>query len=99
MLELEGDGGAITVSSAALAQIVARAAEAVDGARVRRPRRRVDVDTGPEGPRVELELALAYGCPIPPAVREVQQRVASALATMCGLAPVAVDVSVEELDG
>ena len=39
---LREDGGSIDVTAGALAQIVQRAAESVEGARVRRPRRGLD---------------------------------------------------------
>jgi uncharacterized alkaline shock family protein YloU len=97
-LELEGDGGSVTVSSAALAQIVVRATEAVDGARVRRQRRGLEIEADPHAARVELELAVRYGRVLPDAAREVQERVADALRTMCGVTSVVVDVSVEELE-
>ena len=97
-LELEGDGGTVTVSEAALAQIVVRAAEAVDGARVRRPRRALAVESDGHEARVTLELAVRYGRPVPDAARAVQGRVDEALRTMCGVERVTVDVSVEELD-
>ena len=47
---------------------------------------------------MELELAVAYGRVLPEAARAVQERVADALAGMCGVVVDAVDVSVEELD-
>ena len=97
-LELAGDGGSITVTSAALAQIVVQSAESVDGARVRRPRRGVEVEVDPGSARVELELAVRYGAALHVAAREVQERVGAALRTMCRVEHVTVDVSVEELD-
>ena len=97
-LELEGDGGSVTVSSAALAQIVVHAAEGVDGARVRRPRRGLEVEGDAGTAHVALELAVRYGIALPDTAREVQARVADALRTMCGVDDVSVDVAVEELD-
>ena len=41
---------------------------------------------------------MRLGAIIPDVAREVQERVADALATMCGVAVEAVDVTVEELD-
>jgi uncharacterized alkaline shock family protein YloU len=87
----------IKVTDAALTQIVVQAAQAVDGARVRRPRRHLDVLIGDGEARVALELSVAYGKVLPDVARDVQQRVASALGTMCGVTVTAVDVSVEEL--
>jgi uncharacterized alkaline shock family protein YloU len=92
------EDGAITVSDAALTQIVVQAAEGVEGARVRRRRRRVGLEIDGARAHVELELAVAYGKVLPDVARDVQARVASALAGMCGLDVAAVDVSVEELD-
>jgi uncharacterized alkaline shock family protein YloU len=96
---IQSEGGAVTVTHAALAQVVIRSAEGVEGARVRRPRRGLDVHVDDGRARVSLELALRYGVIVPDAAHEVQRRVAEALRTMCGLEPAAVDVSVEELDG
>jgi uncharacterized alkaline shock family protein YloU len=48
--------------------------------------------------RVELELAAPYGAVLPDVARAAQERVADALAGMCGLIVEAVDVSIEELD-
>jgi uncharacterized alkaline shock family protein YloU len=94
------DGGAVvsqivdgvTITDAALSQIVVSAAERVDGVRVRR-RKGVE----PQGGRVSLSLAAPYGAVLPETVREVQAQVADALLAMCSLT-VAVDVSVDEVD-
>jgi len=88
----------VTVSTAALQQIVVHAADSVDGVRVRRPRRGLDVLVEDGGARVALELAAEYGSILPEVARSVQERVGGALQTMCGLAPKAVDVSIEELE-
>jgi uncharacterized alkaline shock family protein YloU len=96
--ELTGPGGTITVTSAALTQIVVRAAERADGARVRRPRRGLEIELANGHARVELELAARFGLVLPDVAREVQERVSGALETMCGLVVDAVDVSVEELE-
>ena len=92
------DGGAVRITDAALTQIVVRAAESVQGIRVRRPRRHLDVAIDGASARVELELAVSYGRVLPDAARDVQERVAGALGSMCGLDVTSVDVSVEELD-
>ncbi len=92
------DGGTVTVTDAVLNQIVVQSAEAVQGVRVRRARRHVDIEIGEAGAHVQLELAVAYGRVLPEVARDVQQRVAAALGTMCGLNVNAVDVAVEELD-
>jgi uncharacterized alkaline shock family protein YloU len=88
----------VKVTDAAVTQIVVRAAETVEGARVRRPRRHLAVELDEGEARVELELAVSFGKVLPEVAREVQERVAAALGTMCGVDVKAVDVSVEELD-
>jgi uncharacterized alkaline shock family protein YloU len=85
----------VRVTDTALTQIVVRAAESVDGVRVRRPRRRLDVDIAAGDARVALDLSVAYGRVLPDAAREVQHRVADALGTMCGVSVRSVDVNVE----
>jgi uncharacterized alkaline shock family protein YloU len=97
MLRVVGDGGTVTVTDAALNQIVVQAAEAVPGARVRK-RKSVGVEIDGGGARVQLELAVAYGRVLPATARDVQERVASALGTMCGVTVSAVDVAIEELE-
>jgi uncharacterized alkaline shock family protein YloU len=88
----------VKVTDAAVTQIIVKAAEVVEGARVRRPRRHLDVEIDAGSARVELELTVAYGKVLPDVARDVQERVAAALGTMCGVTVTAVNVSVEELD-
>jgi len=95
---LDGDGGSVTISDGVLTQIVQQAAESVEGARVRRARRHLEVEVEDGRARVELELAIRYGRVLPDAARDVQREVANAVGTMCGVEVVAVDVSIEELD-
>jgi uncharacterized alkaline shock family protein YloU len=90
--------GSITVTPSALAELVSRAAEAVDGAQVRRGRRRLDVEISDGSARVRLELSARYGTVLPELARDVQQHVTDALATMCRVEVQAVDVSVEEIE-
>lgn len=90
--------GSVTVSPAALSQLVVQAAETVSGAQVRRGRRRLDVDVADGHARVRMELSAPYGVVLPRLVRKVQERVADALATMCGVEVDAVDVSVEAVE-
>jgi uncharacterized alkaline shock family protein YloU len=90
--------GTITVTPSALAGLVVRAAEAVDGVEVRRGRRRLDIDVALGEARVRLELTADYGLVLPGVAREVQELVADALVTMCGLSIGSVDVSVEEVE-
>ncbi len=87
----------VKVTDGALTQIVVRAAEAVEGARVRRPRRKVAVAIENGRARVDLELAVAYGKVLPDVAQHVQREVADALTQMCDVTVDAVDVSVEEL--
>jgi uncharacterized alkaline shock family protein YloU len=96
-LLLTGPEGTISVPAATLARIVVRAAELAEGARVRRPRRGVDVDVSGESANVTLRLEARYGTVLPALARTVQQEVAGALEQMCGLEVTTVDVSIEEL--
>ena len=95
---VEEPQGSITVTPSALAGLVTRAAEAVDGAHVRRGRRRLDVDLVNGTARVRLELTARYGIVLPELARNVQEQVAEALAAMCRVEVHAVDVSVEEIE-
>jgi uncharacterized alkaline shock family protein YloU len=90
--------GTITVTPSALAGLVIQAAEAVDGVQVRRGRRRLDIDLAPGEARVRLELTARYGLVLPEVARDVQERVADALGTMCAVRIGSVDVSVEEVE-
>jgi uncharacterized alkaline shock family protein YloU len=90
--------GSITVTASALSVLVVRAAESADGARVRRGRRRLDIDVSDGSARVRLELAARYGVVLPELARQVQERVSEALGTMCAVRVESVDVSVEEVE-
>ena len=90
--------GTITVTPPALAGLVIEAAEAVDGVEVRRGRRRLEIDVVLSEARVRLELTARYGLVLPDVAREVQERVADALVTMCGVSTASVDISVEEVE-
>jgi uncharacterized alkaline shock family protein YloU len=94
---IHAPGGTITIAPGVLSQIVAGSADAVDGARVRRPRRGLDVEIEDGRARVSLELAVRAGLVLPEVAHEVQRRVAESLRTMCGL-EAAVDVAIEEVD-
>ncbi len=96
-LVLSGAGGTITVSPGALTRLVVRAAETVDGASVRRPRRSVEVGHGNGRASVSLELAVGHGHVAAETARAVQERVAEAVLATCGLEVERVDVSVEEI--
>ena len=95
---LEEPGGTITVTAPVLASLVTQAAEEVDGARVRRGRRRLEIDVTEDGARVRLELAARYGLVLPEVARRVQERVAVALTTMCKVRIEEINVSVEEVE-
>jgi uncharacterized alkaline shock family protein YloU len=89
--------GSVTVPAATLCRIVVDAAELVDGVRVRRPRRGVSVELAEAGAAVSLQLTARYGTVLPVLAREVQERVGEALARMCALSVLRVDVAIEEL--
>lgn len=93
-----GDRGSITITPSTLTELVVRAAESVDGADVRRGRRRLEIDIADGHAHVRLELSARYGVVLPRLAREVQERVADALTTMCGVEVDAVDVSVEAVE-
>ena len=90
--------GAIRIEGNALAGLVVTAAELVDGARVRRPRRGVELEVEDGRARVELELAARYGSVLPELAEAVQRSVAGALARASGLTVTAVDVSILALE-
>jgi uncharacterized alkaline shock family protein YloU len=94
---LDGAHGSITVTTSALTGLVVRAAETVDGAEVRRGRRRLEIDVADGHARVRLELSARYGVVLPQLAREVQERVTEALSSMCRVEVDGVDVSVEEV--
>lgn len=90
-LVLSETGGTITIAGEVLDRIVRRAAEEVDGVKVRR--RGLDVKDG----RVTLPVTVRYGEVLPVAAEQVQARVAESLRAACGLEGAAVDVSIDEL--
>jgi len=93
-----GPGGSIRIERDALAALVVTAAELVDGARVRRPRRGLDVVVADGRARVSLELAARYGAVLPELAAGVQRSVSHALTRSAGLTVDAVDVAIEELE-
>jgi uncharacterized alkaline shock family protein YloU len=86
------DAGSITVPEHVLVQIAVRAAQRVEGVRVRR-RRSVDV----ENRLVRLSLAANRDQPLVRLGERAQDEVASALQTMCGI-EARVDVRIGELE-
>jgi uncharacterized alkaline shock family protein YloU len=96
---IRGPAGTIRIDGGVLAALVIAAAELVDGARVPRPRRGLDVVVTDGKAHVQLELAATYGTVLPVLGREVQANIAGVLRDSAGLVVEAVDVSIEELDG
>ena len=94
---VEGGGGSVRVSEAALSEIVRRAVASVDGVRLRKGRRRLGVEIEDGRARADLRLVVAYGRVLPEVSAAVQERVADALARMCDVEVEAVHVTVEEL--
>ena len=90
--------GEIAVPPAVLAQLVARAAESVDGVRVRRPRRGVSVELAGGGCRVSVALSARQGMQLPELGEAVQERIAEVVEGMLELEPRTVDVAIEEID-
>jgi uncharacterized alkaline shock family protein YloU len=88
--------GTVSITSSALGRAVAAAAERVEGVRVRRPRRGIDLAISGDRARVSLVLAARHGLVLPEAVRSVQERVAELLLATVGLGST-VDVTVEEV--
>jgi uncharacterized alkaline shock family protein YloU len=95
---VQESGGSVRVSEVALTEIVRRAVASVDGARLRKGRRRLGVELEGGRARADLQLAVEYGRILPEVSTTVQERVADALARMCDVEVEAVHVTVEELD-
>ena len=90
-------GGTVTVTAAAISGLVARAAETVPGAHLRRPKRGLDVELAANRARVTLELAADRGRILPELGRAVQDAVAEALRRSCGIVADSVEVTIHEL--
>jgi uncharacterized alkaline shock family protein YloU len=93
----QGAGGSVRVSEAGLSDIVRQAVASVEGARLRKGRRRLGVELEDGHARAELQLVVTYGRVLPAICAAVQERVAEALARMCDVEVEAVHVTVEEL--
>jgi uncharacterized alkaline shock family protein YloU len=91
-------GGSVRVSEVALAEIVRRAVASVEGARLRKGRRRLGVELQDGRARADLQLAVAYGRVLPEVSAAVQERVADSLGRMCDVEVEAIDVTVVELE-
>jgi uncharacterized alkaline shock family protein YloU len=89
--------GAITVTAGALTRLVAHAAQGVDGARVRRPKRAVEVTWGEGRASISLGLSARHGVALPVLARAVQERVTDAVAAVSGLEVERVDVEIDEV--
>ena len=96
-LVFRGAAGSVTVTAAALSQLVAQAVSSVDGARLRRPRRGLEIRHADGRGSVTLELSARHGAVMPEVARAVQERVAEALARTSGLEVERVDVEIEEV--
>ncbi len=91
-LVLTSESGTVTVPEGVLVEIAARAADGVDGVRVRR-RRTIDLDARV----VRLSVAARRGEPLVELAERVQAEVAAALKAMCGI-DATVDVAIGELE-
>ena len=96
-LVFRGPEGSITLTAAALTELVASAARSVEGVRLRRPRRVVEVRHADGHGSVSLELGAAPGQPLPGLARAVQERVGERLAQVTGLEVERVDVEIAEI--
>ena len=95
---VQENDGSVRVTEAALTEIVRRAVASVDGARLRKGRRRLGVELQDGRARAELQLVVVYGRVLPEVCAAVQEQVTEALAQMCDVEIDAVDVIVEELE-
>jgi uncharacterized alkaline shock family protein YloU len=89
--------GSVTLTAAALSRLVAQAVSSVDGARLRRPRRGLEIRHSDGRASVTLELSVRHGAVMPELARAVQERVAEALARTGGLEVENVDVEIEDV--
>lgn len=85
------ESGTVSVPDAVVVGIAVRAAEAVEGIRVRR-RRTIDLETGV----VRLSVAAGRAEPLLVLAERAQEQVAATLKTMCGI-ETTVDIRVGEL--
>ena len=97
-LVFRGPDGTVTLTAAALGRLVAHAVDSVDGVRLRRPRRGLDVAHADGRASVSVELSGRYGVSLPEAARAVQERVADAVARTTGLEVERVDVELAEVE-
>jgi uncharacterized alkaline shock family protein YloU len=90
-LVLATRGGTVSVPEAVLVGIAVRAAEGIEGIRVRR-RRTIDLGTG----IVRLSVSAERGEPLLGLAERAQEEVAATLKTMCGI-DTTVEIRVGEL--
>ncbi len=91
--------GRITVERKVLAGLVYDAAEGVDGARIVRARRMLQITVAEDGAAsVGLALSAPHGAVLPELGRRVQERVADVLRAALDVAIAHVDVTIEEID-
>jgi uncharacterized alkaline shock family protein YloU len=95
---VQESGGSVRVSEAALNEVVRRAVASVDGAQLRKGRRRLGVELEGGRARADLQLGVAYGRVLPEVSAAVQERVADLLARTFEVEVEAVDVTVEHLE-
>jgi uncharacterized alkaline shock family protein YloU len=96
-LVFRGPEGSITLTAAAVTELVASAARGVEGVRLRRPRRAVEVRYADGRASVSLELGATPGRPLPGLARAVQARVGETLTQVTGLEVERVDVEIVEI--
>jgi uncharacterized alkaline shock family protein YloU len=89
--------GQASISADILARYAGDAAVEVDGVRALAGRRGVKVEGEDGSVRVELHLEVEWGAAIPDVGRAVQERVGEYLAQMADIAPVEVEVVVDQI--
>ena len=94
-LVVAGPLGRVELTGAALASLVARSTEAVEGVQLR-SRRRLHIVVDPVGVRVEVGVEAAAGTQLPDVGASVQLSIARAVTATTGL-PTQVDVTFEEI--
>jgi uncharacterized alkaline shock family protein YloU len=96
-LVFDGPEGSITVTAAALTDLVADAARSVEGVRLRRPRRAIEIQHGDGCASASVELVAPHGESLADLAYAVQDRVSGALAAVSGLEIERVDVEIAEI--
>ena len=91
------EGGSVRVSEAAVTEVVRGAVSSVEGAQLRKGRRRLALELADGHARAELDVRAPYGAVLPDLARAVQERVGEALRKTCEVEVDAIDVTVVEL--